>query len=157
MPRKKNHRKKSMSKIMEELEAIMGPHGRACGEEIVEVARRLHGDNVLFAMPLYRSALIVLKKTPEEEKRGSCTIILYHDPHWMGHDTIDEENLPGFKDVLQVWGQRSGPDLTLNGHVLAPEPDGLTQEGRIRQGFIDNLGRRLNDEKRKKKPRKCKK
>jgi len=110
---------KEYKKLMKELQEMMGPRGLACGEELIKVAREIHGDNVEYAIPLYRSAIIILKKTKAELERGACTMILYHDPHWMGQD-INKDTLPNFKDTLQLYGQRSGPDLYINNMRLRP-------------------------------------
>jgi len=119
---KKNKGKKITTKkyqmLMKELEEQMEDHGLHCGDEIIKAARKIHGDKVEYVIPLYRSAIIILKKTKQEQKRGACTMILYHDPHWMGHPDITKDNLPQFKQVLRVWGQRSGPDLTLDDMML---------------------------------------
>jgi len=101
--------------------------GKECASEIITAAKKLHPD-ALFMLPLYRSALVVLPQDEAELERGACTIILYHDPHWMGHDKTTTENLPHFKEVLEVYGQRSGPDLLLDGTRLMKEPGSPTHK-----------------------------
>jgi len=80
--------------------------------DMIPVVKQLHPDAKLI-IPLYRSALVVPPQTKEEIERGSCKIILYHDPHWVGHDKITTQNLPQFKEIIGVHGQCSGPDLTV--------------------------------------------
>jgi hypothetical protein len=113
-------KKKSSKEAMAFIKGIMQPHGMGCGYKILEVAKKLH-PNFAYGVPLYRSAMAVLKQTRTEKKNGSCTIVLYHDPHWMGEPDITEDNLPKYKEVIKVYGQRSGPDITRNDKMLTEE------------------------------------
>ncbi len=105
-------------KLEAELVDIFNEIGKKSGAEIASIAKKLH-PNALFIYPLYRGAMVVLPQTDEEYDRGKVTMILYHDPEWMGED-ITVENLPKYSDRLEIWGQRSGADLTLNRLKLTP-------------------------------------
>lgn len=105
-------------KLMEKLDVVFSKIGLECAAEMLPLLKEMHPD-AQFIQTLYRSAIVVLKQKQEEMHRGKVTILLYHDPHWMGHD-MTKETLPGYCDRLEVWGQRSGPDLTLNGQFLVP-------------------------------------
>ena len=111
--------KKKEREAMAFIKSIMQPHGMKCGNEILELAKKMH-PNFAYGIPLYRSAVVVLKQTRAEKKRGACTIILYHDPHWMGQD-LNVDNLPRYKEVLKLYGQRNGPDITRDGSMLTEE------------------------------------
>lgn len=102
--------------VEKDVESIMLPLGMEAGKEIEEIAKKLHPDAIA-TMPLYRGCLVLLKQTREEEEIGACSIILYHDPSWMGRER-NKDTLPDFSGILQVFGQRSGADLSLNGSVL---------------------------------------
>jgi len=143
---------KEYQALMKELEEQMGDHGLHCGEEIIKAAREIHGNKVEYAIPLYRSAIIILKKTSKEQKRGACTMILYHDPHWMGHPDITKDNLPQFKQVLQIWGQRSGPDLTLNEMILYPKTK--EQEEKENKEFFERIEKAKKEREEKEKAEK---
>ncbi len=101
-----------VEKMVDEFMEVMGKRGNKKGERIAGVAAELHPDALLI-VPLYRSAVVVLPKNEEEQERGSMSLVLYHDPQWLGADDITTENLPRFKHVLQIWGQRSGPDVSI--------------------------------------------
>lgn len=101
-----------VEKILDEFMVGMGKRGNKTGEKIARLAGELHPDALLI-VPLYRSAVVVLPKNEEEQERGSMSLVMYHDPRWMGADDITTENLPRFKHTLQIWGQRSGPDVSL--------------------------------------------
>jgi len=88
--------------------------GAECGVEIATVAKQIHPD-AMFIFPLYRGCIVI----PKQEYTGSLTAILYHDPQWMGADEITVDNLPGFKNTLEIHGQRSGQDYVLNTEELA--------------------------------------
>ena len=59
---------------------------------------------------MYRSALVVLKPTKEQKKRGACSIIVYHDPAWMGAPSTPEM-FKEFSVRIDMYGQRNGPDM----------------------------------------------
>jgi len=102
--------------VEKEVESIMLPLGMEAGREIEKIAKKLHPDAIA-TMPLYRGCLVLLKRTREEEERGACSIILYHDPNWMGEER-NEDTLPDFSGLLQIFGQRSGANISLNGRAL---------------------------------------
>lgn len=108
-----------IAEMIVDFEKEMGKSGNKTGEKIAHLAGELHPDALLI-VPLYRSAVVVLPKNEEEQERGSMSLVLYHDPRWMGADDITTENLPRFKNNLKIWGQRSGPDLTLDGETMLP-------------------------------------
>jgi len=114
MTKKKQTNQNKMKDTFKEINKLFEEMGAECGAEITKVAKKLHPDALLF-LPLYRGCMVVLKQEDWEVKRGSCTIKLYHDPHWMGHEEITEENLPMFSETLQIFGQRSGADLVKDG------------------------------------------
>lgn len=107
---------KKTAEVMAEVYIAFQGMGSECGVEIAKVARELHPD-ALFIFPLYRGCIVI----PKQEYTGTLDVILYHDPHWMGHDEITTENLPKFQNVLKIYGQRSGQDYELNGEELIPE------------------------------------
>lgn len=109
---KKNIKKETWNKI----EKLFSDMGKECGKDIVTVAKKLHPD-ALFMLPVYRGCIVVLKQEDWEIERGSCTIKLYHDPHWMGEE-LNEETLPCYSNELRIFGQRSGHDLLLNNEEL---------------------------------------
>lgn len=77
--------------------------------EDMPVIRKMH-PKALLIVPLYRSALVVEKPTPEEEERGSVRLIIYHDPGWMGEKTTPK-NLTRHSWEIYLAGQRNGPDV----------------------------------------------
>jgi len=104
--------KKQEEKILQNLEKEMREYGLKCGKEIVKVAKKLHKRRIAIAIPLYRSAVIVLKQSSTEKKEGKLTIILYGDPSWLGKK-VDEENLPNFSKRLVLIGDRRIPFLSV--------------------------------------------
>lgn len=105
-----------MKKAEEDIIKLFSEMGQECGKKISKMAAKFHPDNVCI-LPLYRGCMVVLPQTPEEVERGKCTIILYHDPHWMGEE-ITEQTLPRYKNKLEIYGQRSGANLTLNELIM---------------------------------------
>lgn len=83
-------------------------HGLGCGDEIANIAKKLHPD-ALIVIPLYRSC-IVIEQSEKEKKEGACTLHSYADPHWMGGE-IDVENLKSeqFHREFCIQGDRQGP------------------------------------------------
>lgn len=75
---------------------------------LVPLVRRMH-PRALAVVGLYRSCMVVLPQT-KKQKSDSCTVVLYHDPQWMGQ-SVTMKNLRQFRTFLEVVGQRSGPDL----------------------------------------------
>ena len=89
---------------------IMGPKGMKCGHEIEKIAREIHGDEILLALPMYRSCACIMKQSKEEKEDGLWRIIAYHDPHWMGEEP-NKETLPRFKEEIILHGQRNTVDI----------------------------------------------
>ena len=114
-------------KDMSELYAMFAGIGAECGVEIATVAKQIHPD-AFFVFPVYRGCIVI----PKQEYTGSLKVILYHDPHWMGADEITVDNLPGFKNTLEIHGQRSGQDYILNGTEL-------DESGWAIQKFLENI------------------
>jgi len=90
--------------------------GIDAGKEILSLATEIHGKEILFGFPLYRSCIIVLSQS---DSSGLIKMVVYHDPHWMGRERT-VENLPDFKEDLTIFGQRSGFDIAV-GEILYGE------------------------------------
>lgn len=83
-------------------------HGLGCGDEIADVAKKIH-PNALVIVPLYRSC-IVIEQSEEEKKEGACTLHSYADPHWLGRDIdVDALKSDDFHSEFLVQGDRQGP------------------------------------------------
>ena len=107
------------------LHGSFGAMGAESGGDIARVAKELH-PTALLIFPLYRGCAVV----PKQDYTGSLDVILYHDPCWMGHNEATIDNLPGFRMELNIHGQRSGQDFTLNGTELDTETMTLWREYR---------------------------
>lgn len=122
--------RKEMAEDVAKLRLLFQGMGSECGLEIMEVAKKIHPD-AIFLFPIYRGCVVI----PKQPYSGSLKTILYHDPHWMGHDKITTENLPAFSQEFEILGQRSGQDFYLNGGELDES-----------QWVIENFIRSLEDE-----------
>lgn len=109
-------KKKTTAETCQKIEKMFSEIGQKSGNAIESIAKKLHPD-ALFTLPLYRGCLVVLKQEDWEIERGSCTIMLYHDPCWMGEE-LNEKTLPRYSEELRIFGQRSGHDLIKNGEEL---------------------------------------
>lgn len=73
--------------------------------EDMPIIQSMHPD-ALAIVPLYRSALVIDPLTVEEAKLGMATILVYHDPAWMGQETTPESLRRHCSKVL-FHGQRN--------------------------------------------------
>lgn len=117
-PAKRKPSKKALryERLLRKIDKVMQPRGVASGRQIARLAKQRHA-NTLCVVPLYRSALVILRPEGKLKQRGAVEIVLYHDPCWMGEKRT-KTNLGKFKEHVVVYGRRSGPDILKDGHEL---------------------------------------
>jgi len=95
-----------------EIVTTMHELGLQCGRDIAKLAEEMHPD-ALCIVPLYRSCMVVLQDE-KLKKAGACKLILYGDPHWLGHEvTKGWLRRKQFHDTIIVRGERSNPRLLI--------------------------------------------
>jgi len=95
--------------VLEEVLEEFRNSGIDAGKEILSLATEIHGKDILFSFPLYRSCIVILK---QNDVSGLIKMVVYHDPCWMGRER-SVESLPDFREDLTLFGQRSGFDIAV--------------------------------------------
>ena len=93
--------------------------GLECGKIITGVLRKtFHKDINTIIIPSYRSAFVIIPN----ENSNELKIFMYGDPHFFGHDEINEETIKhATKTDITLVGQRNIPAIYLGDKYLVPE------------------------------------
>jgi len=95
--------------VLEEVLEEFRNSGIDAGKEILSLVTEIHGNDIIFGFPLYRSCIVILKQS---DSSGLIKMVVYHDPHWMGRERT-VESLPDFREDLTIFGQRNGFDIAV--------------------------------------------
>lgn len=114
LAREQRAREAQLKKAWPKIERAFRKMGRESGNEIAELAQKLHPTALVVV--LYRSAFVLLPQT-KQERGHHLRAIIYHDPAWMGEERT-LRSLVRYKHELLVIGQRSGPDFYLDNEEM---------------------------------------